>query len=64
MDSLSQFCAQGSTYKEEMIPVSQKVSLRVITFSPPQQDKKNPPVVFVPGWVSLMEGWRECDYTE
>lgn len=58
MDSLSQFCTQGVTFKEEMIPVSQKVSLRVITFSPSRQNK-NPAVIFVPGWVSLMEGWRE-----
>jgi pimeloyl-ACP methyl ester carboxylesterase len=58
MDSLSQFCSQGSTFKEEMVPVSQDVSLRVITFSPPEQDKK-PAVVFVSGWISLMTGWRE-----
>jgi len=41
-----------------MVPVYPDVSLRVITFSPSQQDK-NPAIVFVPGLVSLMEGWRE-----
>jgi len=41
-----------------MVAVSPNVSLRVITFSPSQQSK-NPVLVFVPGLVSLMEGWRE-----
>ena len=58
MNSLSRYCAQGSTFKEEMVPVSPNVSLRVITFSPSQQNK-NPALVFVPGLVSLMAGWRE-----
>jgi len=58
MDSLSRYCARGSTCKEEMVPVSPNVSLRVITFSPSQQEQ-NPAIVFVPGLVSLMEGWRE-----
>ncbi|UCH94790.1 MAG: alpha/beta hydrolase [Candidatus Aminicenantes bacterium] len=58
MDSLSQYCSPGSTFKEEMVPVSPNVSLRVITFSP-SQPRENPALVFVPGWVSLMAGWRE-----
>lgn len=58
MDSLTQFCTQGSTCKEEMVPVSPNVSLRVITFSSSQQED-NPALVFVPGLVSLMAGWRE-----
>lgn len=58
MDSLSRYCAQGATCKEEMVPVSPNVSLRVITFSPSQQ-VQNPALVFVPGLVSLMAGWGE-----
>jgi pimeloyl-ACP methyl ester carboxylesterase len=58
MDSMCQFCTADSTFKEEMVPVSSNVSLRVITFSPSQQ-KVNPALVFVPGLVSLMAGWRE-----
>ena len=58
MDSLSGYCAQGAACKEEMAPVSPNVSLRVITFSPSQQNM-NPALVFVPGLVSLMAGWRE-----
>jgi len=58
MDSLSQYCSRDSTFKEEMIPAAANVSLRVITFSPCQPGKK-PVVVFVPGLVSLIGGWRE-----
>jgi pimeloyl-ACP methyl ester carboxylesterase len=58
MDSLSRYGASGSTFKEEMVAVSPNVSLRLITFSPSQQNK-NPALVFVPGLVSLMAGWRE-----
>jgi pimeloyl-ACP methyl ester carboxylesterase len=58
MDLLSQFCTPGSTCKEEMVPVSPNVLLRVITFSP-SQPGENPVLVFIPGLVSLMEGWRE-----
>lgn len=58
MDSLSQYCAQGSTCKEEMVSVSPNISLRIITFSPSQQ-KENPALVFVPGLVSLIAGWKE-----
>ncbi|MGD2085479.1 MAG: alpha/beta hydrolase [Candidatus Aminicenantes bacterium] len=58
MDSLSQFCPPGSTCKEELVSVSLDVSLRVITFSSSQQED-NPALVFVPGLVSLMAGWRE-----
>jgi pimeloyl-ACP methyl ester carboxylesterase len=54
---LSAFCASGATHKEEMISISKNVSLHVITFTPAQK-RKNPPVVFVPGWISLMKGWQ------
>jgi pimeloyl-ACP methyl ester carboxylesterase len=58
VDPLSQFCTPGSTCKEEMVSVFPNVSLRVITFTPSQPEKK-PALVFVPGLVSLMAGWRE-----
>jgi pimeloyl-ACP methyl ester carboxylesterase len=53
----SEYCAPGSTYQEERVPVSAGVSLRTIKFTPAQKGK-NPPVVFVPGWISLMRGWQ------
>lgn len=40
------------------MPTTPNVSLRVITFTPPVQNKQ-PAVVFVAGWVSLIKGWKE-----
>lgn len=58
MTDLADYCAPGATYNEEMISVSEHVSLRLITFTP-AEDKNNPPVLFVAGWISLMSGWKE-----
>jgi len=58
MENLKSICATGTTYKEEMISTSDQVSLRVITFSGPAERNK-PDIVFVAGWVSLIEGWKE-----
>lgn len=57
MEDLSNYCATGATFKEEYIPVAENVSLRVISFAPPQQTEK-PPVVFVAGWITLMSAWK------
>ncbi|MBU0559327.1 MAG: alpha/beta hydrolase [Bacteroidetes bacterium] len=56
--NLAEFCADGCVFREEMISVSENVSLRVITFSPPV-DNGNPSVVLVPGWASMINGWKE-----
>ena len=58
MDNLSEFCAPGTKYKEEMIAVSNNISLRVITFTPAVMNN-NPAVVFVAGWISLITAWRK-----
>jgi len=55
---LSEFCADGARYSETMIPVSDHVSLRVITFTPPHETGY-PAIVFVAGWISLIIGWQE-----
>ena len=57
MEDLSKFCATGATFKEEFIPVSENVSLKVISFNPPQKTE-NPPVVFVAGWITLISAWK------
>ncbi len=57
MDNLSEFCAQGATYKEQMIPVAENVSLRVRTFTP-SEDHNNTPVVLVAGWITLISAWK------
>ncbi len=58
MKKLSDYCAKRSKAKEEMIPVSENVSLKVITFTQPSR-KRNPKVVFVAGWASLIKGWQK-----
>ncbi len=58
MEPLSKFCHPGTEYRDEMVSASPSVSLRVVTFSPPRPSK-NPPVVFVPGWITQMNSWQE-----
>ena len=56
--NISDYCAPGTTYKQEMIPITDNVSLEVITFFPPVQ-AQTPAVFFVSGWASLIEGWKD-----
>ena len=58
MEKLSEYCAPDSSFKEKMISVNDNVTLRLITFSP-AQEKSNPPVLFVAGWISLIKGWKD-----
>ena len=59
-------CAEGTTFREERITVSEQVTLKVITFEPakpsgvpPAERAEHPPVVFVPGWITLMAAWKD-----
>ena len=58
MNNLSDYCAPNCLINDEMIDISSKVSLRLITFKPPNKTN-NPPVLFVAGWVSQISGWQE-----
>jgi len=55
-EDLQQFCAPGAFAREEMIQVNKEVQLRVITFDP-ADNRNNPDLVFVAGWISLIDGW-------
>ena len=55
--NLKDYCADGTSFKEEMISVSENVSLKLITFIPPIKNN-NPEIVFIPGWISMMKGWQ------
>jgi len=57
-EDFSQFCAEGATFREEMLPASENVFLRVVTFEPPMPSS-HPKVVFVPGWITLPMAWKE-----
>ena len=56
-DNIADYCIPGTKFKEKMISVSDNVSLRVITFSPAKVTNQ-PTVLFIPGWISLMKGWK------
>tara|TARA_B100000678_G_scaffold235465_1_gene204853 strand:+ start:272 stop:637 length:366 start_codon:yes stop_codon:yes gene_type:complete len=57
MTSLTDCCAPGTVILDEFISVAEDVSLRVITFSP-AADYKNPVIFIIPGWISMVEGWK------
>lgn len=58
MEDLSQYCAPGATFKEQMIAVTENISLRVISFSP-ANDRQNPSVIVVAGWITLISAWEK-----
>lgn len=57
-NDLSAFCAPGTNVNDEMISVAENVSLRLITFTP-KTETTYPPIVFIPGWISMIAGWKE-----
>jgi pimeloyl-ACP methyl ester carboxylesterase len=56
-EHLEDYCAPSTTVRDEMVPVTPQVSLRVITFTP-SQASSYPAIVFVAGWISLIRGWK------
>jgi len=58
MEDFSEFSAPETTCQIQNVPVNKNVTLKVITFSP-LKATTNPVVIFVPGWISLMSGWKE-----
>ena len=56
-DDISDYCIPGTKWTEQMISVSDNVSLRVIEFYP-QKSTTLPTVLFIAGWISLMKGWK------
>ncbi|HDP99396.1 MAG TPA: alpha/beta hydrolase [bacterium] len=56
-ENLSNYCTKNTDVADEMISVNDNVSLRVITFTPPQKTD-NPPVVFIAGWITLIRAWQ------
>jgi pimeloyl-ACP methyl ester carboxylesterase len=58
MVNLAEYCASNATFRDEMIAVSDSVSLRVFTFTP-AVDRGNPEVILVAGWISQISGWKD-----
>jgi len=57
-ENLTDYCAAGTTVTDQMLSLSDQISLRVITFTP-AEPTTNPAVVFVAGWVSMIVAWRD-----
>ncbi len=55
---LFDYCAPGTKFTEEMVDISENVSLRAVKFTPPEKSQF-PTVLFIPGWISLMKGWQQ-----
>ncbi|MCK4944140.1 MAG: hypothetical protein KAS65_11205 [Candidatus Aminicenantes bacterium] len=58
MEDLTQYCAPGTRIFEEKIALDSETKLRVIAFRPAGK-KRAIAVVFVAGWMSLIDGWRK-----
>lgn len=56
-ENISDYCAPGTKWTEQMVSVSDNVLLRVIEFHP-QNKTTQPTVLFIAGWISLMKGWK------
>ncbi len=56
-DNIYEYCAPGTKWTEQMVSVSDNVSLRVIEFHP-QKITTQPTVLFIAGWISLIKGWK------
>lgn len=54
----SPFCHEGATYMAEYVTLPTGVQLLAIRFSPPQP-KEAPLILFIPGFVSIIENFRE-----
>lgn len=55
---LKTFCAPGASVSEEWINTADNVRLRVFLFRPARISRQ-PAVVFVAGWMSLIDGWQK-----
>ncbi|MCK4641032.1 MAG: alpha/beta hydrolase [Candidatus Marinimicrobia bacterium] len=58
MEDFSEFAAPETTCRVRNVPVNKNVTLKIISFSP-RKVAENPVIIFVPGWISLMSGWKE-----
>ncbi|HHS14257.1 MAG TPA: hypothetical protein ENN03_10905 [bacterium] len=51
-------CAQGAKWEERRIDLGEGVALKVIDFTPARKTVY-PDILFVAGWISLIQGWQE-----
>ena len=58
MSELQQLCAPGTRIEESMIAVTENVKLKIVHFYPKEKNS-NPPILFVAGWITLIEAWKD-----
>lgn len=58
MEDLSQYCAPGARYQLQWVPVTDHVTLRVVSFAP-AKDLGYPPILLIAGWITLISAWKE-----
>jgi len=58
VEDISEYCAPNTSFTDEMIHISDQVSLRLITFIPAKPPNQTP-ILFVPGWISVIAGWKQ-----
>jgi pimeloyl-ACP methyl ester carboxylesterase len=56
-DGLLQYCATGASAREERVPVTSDITLRIVIFNPPHPTS-NLPVLFVAGWITMLDAWK------
>lgn len=54
----TQYTDPDVSAEEEFFVTSDGVALRLIDFVPPRDAPERPMVVFVAGWISLIDGWK------
>ncbi|MBN1780395.1 alpha/beta hydrolase [bacterium] len=60
VDDLYALCAPGTKVTDEMTDVGNGATLRLIQFlSDKEKSMKNPAVVFVAGWITRIESWKD-----
>ncbi|HOP62686.1 MAG TPA: alpha/beta hydrolase [Spirochaetota bacterium] len=54
----SEYTTGNTEVNEYMVMLSDGVSLKVVDFKPEKADGNKPSVIFIAGWISLINGWQ------
>lgn len=53
----SDYCSPGTKIQSKYIKITSEIQLREIHFIP-KKITKYPPIIFIPGWGSFVQGWK------
>ncbi len=54
----SEYTSGNTKVSEYMVPMTDGVSLKIIDFNPGKSVSEKPSVIFIAGWISLINGWQ------